>query len=235
MASTEVEERHKLAEGGIWTDENLDQGTDWKGETGSEAAAEDAKKVHLPQSGKRIEEQILQKSGVTSDVLNTIVRRVESALLKSSGSGESSLLQMMEKALAANSDKISDWLRAQEKRVDLIEKHSTTTHEKQIEKLDERIALLEQKIDVMIGSMTAHGAEEARMIKEAYDIIKNRQAVEESDVQSEPSVIQRMETRVGELSTQLQKIEPIAAAATIKRANESVNRASIFKKMNKRI
>jgi hypothetical protein len=222
----------EVNKGGIWADENLDQPIDWAGETGSSAAAIDKEVIHTPKTHKAIEAEVLASASVTSDVINIITSRVEQALLRSSGSAEKTIVQMVEAKLFAHSDKIKKWIDGQNTRLAELENQLKDTKSSQIDKLDERIASIELKIDSVIGSITQHGPEEARVLHEAYQIIKDRKSSDDGD-RSEPSVYNRMEQRLGSLNEQLRAIEPFADSGIKAKVTEVVNARQVRKKFGR--
>jgi len=203
-------EIQSIAEGGIWNDKNVEESLDWAGETASADAAIDSTVIHQPKSHKEVEQDVLSTANIGADIVNIITSRVEKSLLRSSGSSENSLLQMIESRLKQHDERVGRWMDSQEKRLSQIESDSKESRQNSIDKLDEKIAILENKIGVVIGSITQHGPEETRLIHEAYKIIMDRKAADE-DGDSEPSIYARMDSRVEELNRQMRALEPHSA------------------------
>jgi uncharacterized coiled-coil protein SlyX len=213
---TVEEERAAVAIGGIWTDENLDQTLDWQGETTGGVAAEQSSVTHTPQTPEQINTQLLDRANITSDVLGAIIARVEKKIVGGKNSGHSSILEMIETAMANESRKVHEWLESQDKKLSAVTENlssSQTVKQSDIDRLDEKLRILEEKISAIITESTAHKTEEFTIINEAAKIIKDRRATEELEVESTPSILGRMETRADQLNTQLRSLEPYVASA----------------------
>lgn len=224
-----------LATGGIWSDDNLAQSLDWEGDTGSVDAAIDQTKTHVQRTPQEIEQQLFKDKGLDTDTLNAITAKVERIILRSSGSEKLTLLTMVDGKLDEAKKEIEVWLKQHSERVASMEGKLDTGRREAVEKLDERLASLEFRVEALAGSITAHGAEEARMIQEAYAIIKDRKATEEEgETGSEPSIFQRMEDRSKVLADQLTKLEPIAAQLPLVRPSGTTGK-SAKKKFGRRV
>lgn len=98
--------------------------------------------------------------------------------------------------------------------------------------MDEQIASIEQKLAAIIGSITQHGAEEARLIHEAHKAIMERQSTDDDDT-SQPSVIARMEKRVEGLSAHLRELEPLAEQSLRVVEDETAHKRQLKKKFGR--
>jgi small-conductance mechanosensitive channel len=204
-------ENKALKEGGIWSDKNVEESLDWQGETGGSAASEEKFVTHTPKTKKEIESEILRESQITPEIISIISSQVESRFLQKQAGDESSMMSILHtlnQKFADNDKSIRAW-RSQVDQ-DLSKMNSAPSDwDLQINQINEKVLSLEHKIDALIASIAPQGAQEARMIQEAYEIIKNRQATEESDTgASDPSIFARFEQRVDVLRQQTQMLEP---------------------------
>jgi hypothetical protein len=207
-----LEQAHDLAKGGVWSDQNLDDPIDWKGETGSDKAAIDSSVIRTPKTKIEVDKDVLEAAGVTQDVLNVISNRVEANILKISGASSQTIIQMVESKIAVNTDHVQSWLTSQNARISDMETRLQDTNSTHIKRLDEKLISLENKIDALTGAITQHGAQEARVIHEAYKIISERHTTDDGS-DPEPSVFNRMQARAEALSDHLRTIEPLAIVA----------------------
>jgi hypothetical protein len=222
-----------VSKGGIWADENLEQSLDWNGESGSERASVDKDIVRTPRTYEEVNSDVLSSAQITSDVINIITARVEKSILRSSGSAEQTIIQMVDAKLDQHGKLVRKWIDGQNTRLMSMEEMMKDSKQPQIDRLDEKLASLELKIDSVIGNMTQHGPEEARMLHEAYKIITERRSSDDVDA-SEPSIYERMEKRIGSLNEQLKAIEPFAndgIKAKVVEAKSSANVRRRFGKM----
>jgi outer membrane murein-binding lipoprotein Lpp len=227
------QEAQEVYEGGTWKDENLAESIEWAGDKGSSSAAVDSNKTHIPKTHGKIEEEILTAAQVTTDVLNTIVARVERSLLKSSGSSANTLTQMVEGRLKTLSDETKTWFDNVSSRISKIEEQTKDQQTDQVSKLNEKIASLEFKLDSIAGAITQHGPEEARMIQEAYRIITERRSSDADDV-SDPSIITRLEKRTEVLRDSAIQYEPFVDSAIKARTTEINDKARVLRKFGRR-
>jgi len=232
MASIEAE-REFAVKGGIWSEENLEQSLDWAGESGSSKAALLSDVTHSPKSRRQIENEVLEANSVSAEVLAIIVSRVQQSILSASGSAEQTLIQMVDDKISRHSKEVQQWMDAQGTRIVEVESKTKESSSLKYDKLEERLVALEFKVDALTGSITTHGAEETRMIHEAYKIISERRSTDDGET-SEPSIYGRMEQRLTNLQDQLKSIEPLAdkgLQASVTLAKQKVNVRSKFGRM----
>jgi hypothetical protein len=227
-----AEQARNAYNGGIWKDENLEESIDWMGEAGSEKAAIGAEVIRQPKSKNEVEKEVLSSASITPDVLGIITSKVENNILRSSGSSSQTIIQLVESKLAGHNDEVQTWLTKQNGRLSSMESTLTDNNQSQIRKLEEKIASLEGKIEAMTGALTLHGAEESRMIHEAYKIITERRSTDDGST-SEPSILQRMETRDLALQDHLRKLEPTADSAIAAVKSTAQRRQHIVKKFGR--
>jgi TolA-binding protein len=202
------------------------------GEAGSEKAAIGAEVIRQPKSKNEVEKEVLSSASITPDVLGIITSKVENNILRSSGSSSQTIIQLVESKLAGHNDEVQTWLTKQNGRLSSMESTLTDNNQSQIRKLEEKIASLEGKIEAMTGALTLHGAEESRMIHEAYKIITERRSTDDGST-SEPSILQRMETRDLALQDHLRKLEPTADSAIAAVKSTAQRRQHIVKKFGR--
>jgi len=231
------EERELVAKGGIWSDENLAQALDWKGETVGDRASANADVTHTPKTTEQITTEILEQAKITPDVLNAVTSRVESSILKGKSSG-TSLIEMVEKALNDQNDRTQLWIDSQTKRLDQLAKTADLAKgvkRDDIDRLDEKLRILEEKVSAIIIDQASNKTEEFAIINEASKILKERRATEELEVESTPSIVGRMETKAEQLQAQLRALEPhvetSGAAVVAKRSAPAAARRKFGKRM----
>jgi flagellar biosynthesis chaperone FliJ len=215
------------AQGGIWTNENLDESLDWTGDTGGTAAATDKFITHSPKTKKQIEEDILAESHITPEVLSVISSQIESRLFNKGNDHESSLMNIvstLDQRVSDNDRHIRLWREQVDKDIAKIGAADTSELTLQFSRIEEKLSAMEQRMDAITANIVPHGAEEARMIHEAYEIIKTRRATDESDTgRSEPSIFARFEKRIDVLNEQTKSLEP-QFDRTVERIGQSVDK-----------
>lgn len=221
-----------VAQGGAWTDDKLDQPLDWAGETGSSHAAIDATKTYPTKTYEEIEQDILKDANLTQDTINTITTRVERALLRSSGSSNKTLIQLVDGQVEEHRTIIRDWIAGQNKKIHDLEERLKDIDLSHISRLDEKISSMEHKIETLVGSITQYGPEEVRVLHEAHNIIKARQSSDVGDT-DEPSIYGRMEKRMEDLTAQLRAVEPFADQAITRTVKSAQIKPNIMKKFGR--
>lgn len=197
-----------VSKGGIWSDENLEQPLDWAGDTGSIHASENERASHTPKTQRQIEKEILREASINDDVINIIVNRVALSVQQVQLTAIKEEIATMTRTSDEHRAVVDEWMKAQAKRQKESEERNKIDSSSDIRRLDEQLATLENKILELTRLITTRGAEEVMMIQEAHKIIKDRQAIEESEVASEPSVIGRMNDRMTNLTSILKGMEP---------------------------
>jgi hypothetical protein len=205
-----VAQVNSVKQGGVWNDNNLEESLDWQGEEGSSKAAIDEDKTYTPQTRQELENEELAELNITPDQLIAISARVERTLLRTSGAENQTLIQMVDERMQKQRDEIEKWINKQSERLALIESTSDDASKSAIARLDEKIATLEFKIETLIGNSFKHGAEETRVIHEAYKLLLERKSSDTADDVSEPSQFQRMNSRLEALNEHMRALEPIA-------------------------
>jgi len=228
MSGAEAE-RQAIAEGGVWSDENIMESLEYAGESGSAHAAENALATHPQLTSAQIDAKILEQANIDPAMIAAITARVEARL-------SSSLMSVMtnrENAMTASNrsveSKVDTWI--EKLSTEMKSQGLTAAARDELARLEERIAQLEQKLDAVVKTVTTHGPEEVRMIQEAYRIIKDRRAVEESDIASEPSVVARMASRTEAITEQLRVLEPVVETARLATVNTAAQRRKKFGRM----
>lgn len=232
MSLDPVAEQLDAAKGGVWSDENLVESLDWQGETVGKDAAIDSAKTYTPRTQDEIIDQVLEKSNITSDLVSAITSKVERKILSSKRSGHSSILEMIETALQTEGNKVEQWLDSQQKKIDgIVEKQNSSTAIKQsdIDRLDEKIRVLEERMSVILAEQATGKTEEFAVLHEAAAIIRDRRATEELETESLPSVLDRMEKRTQAVNDQMRRLEPHVREADRVVANR-VNRPAQARK-----
>lgn len=201
----------EVAQGGVFTDENLQHSLDWSGEsaTGEEKAEETT--VLDAKTERQQEDEQLQIEKVSPAVMAIIVKRVEQQLLHQEGGVDSSVMGVMERRLKAEADKIQKWLKAEEARK---EKQSNTDLTAEIESLKKTIAkqaeelsILQGKYDKFVVTTTMNGPREVAVLHECEQMLKARRAIDDSEMGSMPSVVPRIQEQSQLLTERLRCME----------------------------
>jgi leucyl aminopeptidase len=227
------EEIKAVAKGGLWTDDNLDQPLDWQGETGSTLAAEGETTTHTPRTARQLEKEILSKANIDDEVLSIITSRIADRFKTAQFEAIALEFDKMTKSMEEHRATVEEWMNAQSQWRKESEEQHKNTESSGLRRLDEQVATIEDKIAELLRLVTSRGAEEVEMIHEAHKIIKDRQAVEESEISSEPSIIGRMQARVQSLNESLRTIEPHAIEAYERGKTTAVAKKAIVKKFGR--
>jgi hypothetical protein len=222
-----------LLKGGTWKDEALDQSLDWQGDNGSIAASVDEKKTYEPKTHVEIENELYKEHSISPEVIAFITKSVEKSLLRSSGSENKTLVQMVESTMARTKDEIEAWMTNSEKRLAAVESEAKSSGAATIARIDEHIAALEIQLQTLAGSVVQYGAEETRLLHEAHKVIMTRKTSDPPDDTSEPSIYDRMEKRLGALNQQLKQLEPMADRGFEAVQNAAAQRSNVRKKFGK--
>lgn len=209
-------EQQTVAKGGVWSDENLEQSLDWQGETVGADASIDSAKTYTPKTTEETTSEILTSAKISPDVINAVTQRVERQILAGKSSGHNSLIELVQKAMQDETAKVEAWLTAQEKRIGTLtatQARQMDVRQADLDRLDEKIRVMEEKISALIAETTTGKTEEFAVLNEAAKILKDRRATEEMETESTPSIINRMELRTEQLNEQLRTLEPYVAAA----------------------
>jgi hypothetical protein len=227
-------EIEKAVKGGVWNDNDIAEPTTWTGETGGPGAIADIQAQHIPLTHEAIRSTQLAAAGVDADVLNAIVQRTQAAILKVGGINHGTIVQLIDAQISATVSTFQSRLDAFSVRVSELENRLKDRSTDEVARLEEKLNTLEQKQDALIGDLTSSGPEEARMIRDAYEIIKNRQAVDEETV-SDPSIIERLHQRSRGLEEHLARLEPHVDTALAHVAQLHTSSAKAKKKFGRMI
>lgn len=234
-----MEELKNVMAGGIWKEGDLNVKDTWEGDRGS-SKAQDSGLSYKPKTRQQEEDEILEEANISSEVLSIISQRVSNSYKRANKHTEVNLEQIMSKFKENFDTSLTDVQKWREKVTqDLAgiteESSAIESMKRDLLKIEERVKNLEYQLELLKGSITHHGPEEARMIHEAYQIIIKRAATEDegSNVEPEPSVIGQLRDYDQKLTEKLQAIRPITNPDAIPEAVNTSSRSRVLRKFGR--